>query len=71
MFDIFYSKRMVVRSGGGTSKKKMCRNEISSDEIAASEMSLKSNPKLYKYFNKLKNRSGKIAPPPRPTQRNQ
>lgn len=68
VFDLFYKRQETTRSGGGMSKKKMCRQTVSADVLDNVEAKLKEheNFTFLKYFNKLKNRSNKIAPPPRP-----
>jgi len=68
IFDVFYGEKSVTRSGGGTSKKKMCRLAVSNDKIKEVLSVLKSadNKIMIKYFEKLQNRDVKIAPPPRP-----
>jgi len=67
IFDLFYAPRMVTRKGGGTQRKKMTRQSVSAEDLASMEKTLDGNAKLSKYYNKLKDRSSKIAPPPRPT----
>ena len=68
IFDIFYKRQDTNRSGGGMTKKKMCRQKVSIDNIDCIESILKGhkNSNLIAYFTKLKGRSSKIAPPPRP-----
>ena len=68
IFDLFYSKQSVVRSGGGKVKNKMTRNEPSLSLIDLMEKRIKKdgNKKMLDYFNKLRTRNPNIAPPPRP-----
>ena len=66
IYDIFYHKQMVTRSGGGTLKNKMCRRMVSVDVTETFQKKLAGDKKLLEYFNKLKNRNPSIAPPPRP-----
>ena len=66
IFDLFYGKRMVTRSGGGKIKNKMSRLNPSLEDINFIKNKIKDK-KLMNYFNKLLNRDTRIAPPPRPT----
>jgi hypothetical protein len=68
IFDLFYSKQDVVRSGGGKVKSKMTRRTPTNIEISELEKRVNDfgNSKLTAYFQKLKNRKSDIAPPPRP-----
>jgi len=67
IFDLFYAKQDVVRSGGGKVKSKMTRQSPSLKQVNALESKIKDNKKLMKYFVKLRYRKSDIAPPPRPT----
>jgi len=67
IFDLFYSKQDVVRSGGGKVKSKMTRQCPTLKQVTALENKIKDNKKLLKYFVKLRDRKAGIAPPPRPT----
>lgn len=69
IFDMFYQKQTVSRSGGGTQRKKMCRVTVTPENINSMECAIKQDPKskeLLAYYIKLKNRKTSIAPPPRP-----
>ena len=69
IFDLFYQKQTVSRSGGGTQHKKMGRVTSSSEDMNVIEKALTQDPKYHKllsYYTKLKNRKVNIAPPPRP-----
>lgn len=66
IFDVFYSKKDVVRKGGGKVKTKMTRNVVSDKAISDIRREIMDDPKLMKYFTKLKERRSDIAPPPRP-----
>ena len=67
IFDLFYSKQDVVRSGGGKLKTKMSRNKPPLQKVEELEKKIKENKKLYDYFLKLRTRKPDIAPPPRPS----
>lgn len=68
IFDLFYSKQNVVRSGGGKVKSKMARKSPSLTTIKAMQKRVKKddNKKMIQYFDKLLKRNPNIAPPPRP-----
>jgi hypothetical protein len=69
IFDMFYQKQTVSRSGGGTHRKKMGRVTVTSENIDAMEYAIKQDPenkKLLAYYTNIKNRKASIAPPPRP-----
>jgi hypothetical protein len=69
IFDMFYQKQTVSRSGGGTQRKKMGRVTVTSENIDAMEYAIKQDPennKLLAYYINIKNRKASIAPPPRP-----
>jgi hypothetical protein len=69
IFDLFYGKKQVTRSGGGTVKTKMTRRLVSDENLNKMETKIKksSDAKFFiKYFLKLKSRKPDIAPPPRP-----
>jgi hypothetical protein len=69
LFDLFYGKKQVTRSGGGTVKTKMTRLLVSDSNLVKMESKIKKseNSKFFmKYFTKLKDRKAGIAPPPRP-----
>jgi hypothetical protein len=70
IFDMFYQKKVVSRAGGGTSRKKMCRVAVTSEDMDAMENTIKQDlngKKLFTYYTKLKDRKVGIAPPPRPS----
>ena len=67
IFDLFYAKRDVVRSGGGKVKSKMTRISPSLEQVQKMESHIKDDKKLLKYFVKLRDRKAGIAPPPRPS----
>ena len=68
VFNVFYSLQSVTRKGGGTAKNKMTRNNVPLKVINNTQQLImkSSNPKLLKYFEKLRDRNPKIAPPPSP-----
>lgn len=68
IFSVFYSKKDVVRKGGGKLKTKMTRNSVGVNKLKNIEKQLNGhdNEKLVKYFYKLKDRRKGIAPPPCP-----
>jgi hypothetical protein len=66
VFDLFYGHQMVTRRGGGTSKSRMTRLNPSFDAIEAVRIRAQSSPEVAKYFESLRDRDSRIAPPPRP-----
>lgn len=67
IFDVFYSKKLTTRSGGGTAKTKMGRNYPSLEAIAAlGKKAKETSNELHQYFVKIRDRNPNIAPPPRP-----
>lgn len=69
IFDMFYQKQTVSRSGGGTQQKKMGRVAVTTENMYKMEYALNQDPenkKLLAYYIKIKNRKASIAPPPRP-----
>lgn len=66
IFDLFYKIQPVTRSGGGTSKNKMTRCTVTSDEQKKMKEKIGDDSKLMVYYDKLLNRDVTIAPPPRP-----
>ena len=66
IFDLFYSKQNVVRSGGGKIKSKMRRNSPSLDKIISMEFMVKNDKRLHRYFVRQRDRKANIAPPPAP-----
>ena len=66
IFDLFYEKKQVTRAGGGTSKSKITRRSPTFTEQEKMLTDIKENKDLNDYYKKLFNRSGDIAPPPRP-----
>jgi hypothetical protein len=66
IFDMFYGKQDVVRSGGGKLKSKMTRKIPSLNEINKLEKKIMGNNALLLYFEKLRFRNSNIAPPPCP-----
>ena len=67
IFDMFYQKQTVSRSGGGTQRKKMSRIAVSAEDMDSMEKRLSGNKKLLEYFKKLRDRKPGIAPPPYPS----
>ena len=66
IFDLFYEKTLVTRSGGGTAKMKMTRRCSTLQEQRSLLLTL-TDKDLLAYYDKLLNRDPKIAPPTRPT----
>lgn len=68
IFDFFYSKQQVSRRGGGVIKSKMCRNNVSYENMTTlkKRVELLSDEKIMKYYQKLADRDSKLAPPPSP-----
>lgn len=66
IFDLFYKIQPVTRSGGGTSKNKMARCSVTSNEQKKMKEKIKDDSKLMTYYNKLLTMNVTIAPPPRP-----
>lgn len=65
IFDLFYQRKEVSRSGGGKMKQKMCRLNVSIEKIQEFRKQV-DDKKLLAYFDKLHTRKAGIAPPPRP-----
>jgi hypothetical protein len=68
IFDFFYDKQQVTRSGGGSLKSKIRRKQLSFENITKMKNIIvtSNNDNLNKYFNTLLTRDSKLAPPPAP-----
>jgi hypothetical protein len=66
IFNLFYSKQITTRKGGGTTKCRMARNNPSYSAIENMRMRVQGDDDAQKYFETLYNRDSRIAPPPKP-----
>jgi len=67
IWNIFYAKQQVVRSGGGKPKMKVGRQNVSAEKIAQlNKLFENKDTELAKYYKKLRDRKAGIAPPQMP-----
>jgi hypothetical protein len=67
IWNLFYAKQQVVRSGGGKPKMKVGRQTVSAEKIEEFNKLLGSkDTKVAKYYIKLRDRKAGIAPPQMP-----
>ena len=66
IFDLFYEPQDTVRSGGGKVKTKMASRSVTTAEQQNILQKIRTDQVLTDYYNKLRHRDKKLAPPPRP-----
>jgi hypothetical protein len=67
IWNVFYAKQQVVRSGGGKPKMKVGRQAVPAEKIEKFNKLLGSkDTKIAKYYIKLRDRKAGIAPPQMP-----